>query len=114
MFSAFPLETYSLNVDHNNTIDSFAHHNLVHLHHQQQHMMEPDRSTQSQTNSLSPTNVPNDLATVKKLNHNANERDRRKKINNLYASLRSLLPHVDQMVLSLFLQKIRIIISTKK
>ncbi|PHT37261.1 hypothetical protein CQW23_24961 [Capsicum baccatum] len=30
--------------------------------------------------------------TVKKLNHNASERDRRKKINGLYSSLRSLLP----------------------
>ncbi|KAJ8770325.1 hypothetical protein K2173_014935 [Erythroxylum novogranatense] len=30
--------------------------------------------------------------TVKKLNHNASERDRRRKINNLYSSLRSLLP----------------------
>ncbi|MCE3215587.1 hypothetical protein HAX54_002878 [Datura stramonium] len=29
---------------------------------------------------------------VKKLNHNASERDRRKKINGLYSSLRSLLP----------------------
>ncbi|KAL9155024.1 hypothetical protein ABFS82_10G155100 [Erythranthe guttata] len=34
--------------------------------------------------------------TVKKLNHNASERDRRKKINNLYSSLRSLLPNEDQ------------------
>ncbi|KAI5317907.1 hypothetical protein L3X38_037614 [Prunus dulcis] len=32
---------------------------------------------------------------VKKLNHNASERDRRKKMNSLYSSLRSLLP-VDQ------------------
>ncbi|XP_060176782.1 transcription factor ORG2-like [Lycium barbarum] len=30
--------------------------------------------------------------TVKKLNHNASERDRRRKINSLYSSLRSLLP----------------------
>ncbi|CAN4118517.1 unnamed protein product [Withania somnifera] len=30
--------------------------------------------------------------TVKKLNHNASERDRRKKINGLYSTLRSLLP----------------------
>lgn len=29
---------------------------------------------------------------VKKLNHNASERDRRKKVNNLYESLRSVLP----------------------
>ncbi|KAK4725426.1 hypothetical protein R3W88_028205 [Solanum pinnatisectum] len=33
--------------------------------------------------------------TVKKLNHNASERDRRKKINGLYSSLRSLLPSSD-------------------
>ncbi|OMO81682.1 hypothetical protein CCACVL1_12298, partial [Corchorus capsularis] len=33
---------------------------------------------------------------VKKLNHNASERDRRKKINNLYSSLRSLLPAAAQ------------------
>ncbi|KAL2895875.1 Transcription factor ORG2 [Bienertia sinuspersici] len=32
------------------------------------------------------------LAANKKLNHNASERDRRKKINNMYSSLRSLLP----------------------
>ncbi|XP_021744676.1 transcription factor bHLH101-like isoform X1 [Chenopodium quinoa] len=32
----------------------------------------------------------------KKLNHNASERDRRKKINNMYSSLRSLLPTNDQ------------------
>ncbi|XP_034703429.1 transcription factor ORG2-like isoform X1 [Vitis riparia] len=33
---------------------------------------------------------------VKKLNHNVSERDRRKKINSLYSSLRSLLPSADQ------------------
>ncbi|XP_059646125.1 transcription factor bHLH100 isoform X2 [Cornus florida] len=33
---------------------------------------------------------------VKKINHNASERDRRKKINNLYSSLRLLLPPPDQ------------------
>ncbi|KAL9361319.1 hypothetical protein Peur_044104 [Populus x canadensis] len=37
---------------------------------------------------------------VKKLSHNANERDRRKKIKSLYSSLRSLLPAADQMKLS--------------
>ncbi|KAK4485519.1 hypothetical protein RD792_008161 [Penstemon davidsonii] len=33
---------------------------------------------------------------VKKLNHNASERDRRKRINTLYFTLRSLLPQEDQ------------------
>ncbi|XP_074352718.1 transcription factor ORG2-like [Apium graveolens] len=33
---------------------------------------------------------------VKKINHNANERDRRKKMNSLYSSLRTLLPPSDQ------------------
>ncbi|KAJ8759973.1 hypothetical protein K2173_010829 [Erythroxylum novogranatense] len=33
---------------------------------------------------------------AKKLNHNASERDRRKKINSLYSSLRSLLPAADK------------------
>ncbi|KAF8398251.1 hypothetical protein HHK36_017178 [Tetracentron sinense] len=33
---------------------------------------------------------------LKKLNHNASERDRRQKLNSLYSSLRSLLPETDQ------------------
>ncbi|MBA0622586.1 hypothetical protein Godav_008116, partial [Gossypium davidsonii] len=37
-----------------------------------------------------------DPCIVKKLNHNASERDRRKKVNNMYSSLRSLLPVADQ------------------
>jgi len=40
-----------------------------------------------------------DPAMVKKLSHNASERDRRKKVNNLVSSLRSLLPMADQTVL---------------
>ena len=39
---------------------------------------------------------------VKKLNHNASERDRRKKMNTLYSSLRSLLPAADQTVIYSF------------
>ncbi|CAA3018763.1 transcription factor ORG2-like [Olea europaea subsp. europaea] len=37
-----------------------------------------------------------DLKMVKKLNHNASERDRRKRINTQYSTLRSLLPVADQ------------------
>lgn len=40
--------------------------------------------------------------TAKKLNHNANERNRRKRINDLYSSLRSLLPATDQTVWTRF------------
>ena len=40
-----------------------------------------------------------DPCRFKKLNHSASERDRRKKVNSLYSSLRSLLPVADQMVL---------------
>ncbi|KAK1366018.1 Transcription factor ORG2 [Heracleum sosnowskyi] len=39
----------------------------------------------------------NTTGVVKKLNHNASERDRRKKINDLYSSLFSLLPDADRM-----------------
>lgn len=44
----------------------------------------------------SPSPSPN--LVVKKLNHNASERDRRKKINSLISSLRSLLPGEDHTV----------------
>ncbi|KAL5059237.1 hypothetical protein RYX36_030841 [Vicia faba] len=42
------------------------------------------------------TPPPSPKFMVKKLNHNASERDRRKKINSLISSLRSLLPNEDQ------------------
>lgn len=35
---------------------------------------------------------------VKKLNHNASERNRRQKMNDLYSSLGSLLPEADRTV----------------
>ncbi|AEE79594.1 basic helix-loop-helix (bHLH) DNA-binding superfamily protein [Arabidopsis thaliana] len=40
--------------------------------------------------------IDNNPVVVKKLNHNASERDRRKKINTLFSSLRSCLPASDQ------------------
>ncbi|EOY08979.1 PREDICTED: transcription factor ORG2 isoform X2 [Theobroma cacao] len=43
----------------------------------------------------------NNPIVLKKLNHNARERDRRKKINSLYTSLRSLLPLSEQTRLSI-------------
>lgn len=52
---------------------------------------ELDRSASFSANSGDPS-------LDKKLYHNASERDRRKKINSLYSSLRSLLPNADQTV----------------
>jgi len=60
-----------------------------------------DDQVEAEINSTDPSQcTSNDLSMVKKLVHNASERDRRKKINNLYSSLRSLLPISDQMVLN--------------
>nr|AMX27896.1 bHLH transcription factor [Pyrus betulifolia] len=66
------------------TADSFLH--LLPSHHPK---VDLDRSTPSTTVTGNYSSV---CPMAKKLNHNASERDRRKKINNLYASLRSLLP----------------------
>ncbi|KAL5546576.1 hypothetical protein UlMin_006263 [Ulmus minor] len=69
---------------------SFAHLDLPSQQQQEQ---------QAEIDHLSPpsTTISGDPTVVKKLSHNASERDRRKKINNLYSSLRSLLPNSDQM-----------------
>lgn len=47
--------------------------------------------------TISGDNSSGSTVVAKKLNHNASERDRRKKINSLYSSMRSLLP-ADQAV----------------
>lgn len=47
------------------------------------------------TSPATSEDIPSNL---KKMNHNANERDRRKKLNSLYTTLRSLLPVSDQKV----------------
>ncbi|XP_042514387.1 transcription factor ORG2-like [Macadamia integrifolia] len=45
--------------------------------------------------SIPSSAINNDPGLIKKLSHNAGERDRRKKLNNLYSSLGSLLPGID-------------------
>ncbi|KAF8102096.1 hypothetical protein N665_0201s0383 [Sinapis alba] len=45
--------------------------------------------------------INNNSVVIKKLNHNANERDRRKKTNYLFSSLRSCLPGPDERKLSI-------------
>ena len=47
----------------------------------------------------SSTNYCDNPIINKKLNHNASERERRKKINSMYASLRALLPTTNQKVI---------------
>ncbi|KAF8038166.1 hypothetical protein BT93_B0894 [Corymbia citriodora subsp. variegata] len=65
------------------------------------YLAPPTPSPQAELASV-PLDIPSggaksEATVVKKLNHNASERDRRKKMNGLYSSLRSLLPAADQM-----------------
>ncbi|KAK9289460.1 hypothetical protein L1049_007615 [Liquidambar formosana] len=94
LFSPFgwPIEEPVPSHDHQNytfrdteTSDSFVHFPTSSLPE-----VEFNQSAPSAAFSRDPT-------MVKKLSHNASERDRRKKINSLYSSLRSLLPAADQM-----------------
>ncbi|OMP07154.1 hypothetical protein COLO4_07588 [Corchorus olitorius] len=50
-----------------------------------------------QVDNQSPSFTSCDPGMVRKLNHNASERDRRRKVNSLYSSLRALLPAAAQM-----------------
>lgn len=47
---------------------------------------------------ISPATSEDISPNLKKMSHNANERDRRKKLNSLYSTLRSLLPVSEQKV----------------
>ncbi|OMP07155.1 hypothetical protein COLO4_07589 [Corchorus olitorius] len=57
----------------------------------------PPPSQDQVDHQYSPSFTSFDPKLVKKLNHNASERDRRRKVNNLYSYLRSLLPAAAQM-----------------
>ncbi|KAL4587418.1 hypothetical protein LXL04_000288 [Taraxacum kok-saghyz] len=67
--------------DHISTIFDFSTYDQI------QHDFAPEYSREAINGSIGDY-----MKVTKKLNHNANERDRRKKINDLYAFLRSLLP----------------------
>ncbi|CAA0400551.1 unnamed protein product [Arabidopsis thaliana] len=72
-------------------LDDSKSHN-INLHHM-------SLSHRNNTNSNSNNDQEEDRGTVvleKKLNHNASERDRRRKLNVLYSSLRALLPLSNQ------------------
>ncbi|KAK7824310.1 transcription factor ORG2 [Quercus suber] len=85
------LENNHTNYDQNfnHVGDSETLESVLHFSTSQQAQVELDRITPTITSYGDPK-------MHKKLNHNASERDRRKKVNDLYSSLRSLLPGTDR------------------
>ncbi|XP_030924587.1 transcription factor ORG2-like isoform X1 [Quercus robur] len=85
------LENNHTNYDQNfnHVGDSETVESVLHFSTSQQAQVELDRITP-------PITSYGDPKMHKKLNHNASERDRRKKVNDLYSSLRSLLPGTDR------------------
>jgi hypothetical protein len=67
------------------------------------HCPDPSRPNGELRRSTPSMSISSDPTTVQKLCHNARERHRRKRINHLYTTLRSLLPAADQMVPYIFL-----------
>ncbi|OMO81688.1 hypothetical protein CCACVL1_12296 [Corchorus capsularis] len=59
--------------------------------------LPPSQEEIHQVDDQSPSFNSCDPGRVRKLNHNASERDRRRKVNSLYSSLRALLPAAAQM-----------------
>ncbi|XP_076893667.1 transcription factor ORG2-like [Bidens hawaiensis] len=57
-----------------------------------QHDFAPENSISVSSEGTTNENAGEPMKMAKKLNHNASERDRRKKVNELYLFLRSLLP----------------------
>ncbi|KAM6548025.1 hypothetical protein CsatB_019701 [Cannabis sativa] len=90
-------EDHSRAVDHFADAFSFYDHNNIDIQSllQQQQQEKTAKLNQSPPSTTAVTG--DDPTVIKKLCHNASERDRRKKINSLYSSLRSLLPAADQM-----------------
>ncbi|XP_061368042.1 transcription factor ORG2-like [Gastrolobium bilobum] len=79
------LEDEPLSNNHNYFCKDTESHSFPHQFSSAQPQVEVERSTPSPHPTM-----------VKKLNHNASERDRRKKIKNLIFSLRSVLPVAEQ------------------
>ncbi|KAI3682341.1 hypothetical protein L1987_82261 [Smallanthus sonchifolius] len=57
-----------------------------------QHEFEQENSTSMSSKGAANGNLDDPMKVAKKLNHNASERDRRKRVNELYSFLHSLLP----------------------
>lgn len=102
----WPLEDlFAQNLQHDfhdisREVETNSYHSLLDIRRddQNQYDFAPENSISSQGGVNCSIRDP--MKVTKKLNHNANERDRRQKINNLYAFLRSVLPmSSDQKVL---------------
>ncbi|XP_050366164.1 transcription factor ORG2-like [Argentina anserina] len=89
----WPLEDHSLSQGNNNNNYFSAESSLLHF----PTTLQPQLDHSTPSTAISDDSNTSSMA--KKLNHNASERDRRKKINNLYSSLRSLVPadHVKRL-----------------
>ncbi|KFK24862.1 hypothetical protein AALP_AA8G034700 [Arabis alpina] len=74
--------------------DDSKSYNNINLH-QQLSLSRRSNGTNSNTNNNDQEELRGTVS-EKKLNHNASERDRRRKLNGLYSSLRDLLPPSDQ------------------
>lgn len=94
----WPLEDlFAQNLQHDfhdisREVETNSYHSLLDIRRddQNQYDFAPENSISSQGGVNCSIRDP--MKVTKKLNHNANERDRRQKINNLYAFLRSVLP----------------------
>ncbi|XP_042513524.1 transcription factor ORG2-like [Macadamia integrifolia] len=82
-----------INSSHNHR-ETGSSESFPHLLHSLQPQIDPHTSKPSSTTSGGCGG--GDPVTVKKLSHNASERDRRKRLNDLFFSLRSLLPGTDR------------------
>ncbi|PIA48122.1 hypothetical protein AQUCO_01400600v1 [Aquilegia coerulea] len=95
----FPLEDHLLSHDQhwqsvNDSLGNFAHKKLHSL--DSFGSSSPLENYELNNPSKRSSSTSRDPSSSKKLNHNASERDRRKKLNDLYSTLRSLLPRSDQ------------------
>ncbi|KAJ0791875.1 putative transcription factor bHLH family [Helianthus annuus] len=73
-----------------NEANSYSSFLDFHVHDQINHKSAPEYSTSS--GGAANCGSGDNIKVEKKINHNASERDRRKRVNELYAFLRSLLP----------------------
>lgn len=93
--TGWPLETSTSHADQNYVYkDTETSESRLHVPPSQPQLV--DQNLHTKLTSIN----SGDPSMVKKLNHNASERDRRKKINILYSTLRSLLPGEDHTVLT--------------